>query len=109
MEKVLIDIWPILMTALVAAVGWQFRESHTLKTKVAVMEKTIEDIQGDIDKIQKRQDSHSKKQDEILTLITEFKLEVIKQISELSADLKALNSTLEVWDGGAKLTKKKGK
>ena len=44
MTQVMTDLWPYLVTALFAAVGWQFRESYLLKTKVAVMEKTIESI-----------------------------------------------------------------
>ena len=107
MEKVIVDLWPILMTALVAAIGWQFRESYVLKTKVAVLEKTIEDIQKDIEAMKRRQDSHSKKQDEIVNLITEFKFEVIKQFGELSSDLKTLNSTIKVFDSGALFKKDK--
>ena len=120
MNQLVVDIWPYLMTALIGAIGYQFRESYLLKTKVAVLEsdlenlqesvdKDIESIQKNIENIQKRQDSHSKKQDEILTLITDFKLEVVKQIGEMAADLRALNSTLSVYDDGAKFIKKGNK
>ena len=127
------------MTALMAVIGWQWRESHTLKIKVSVMESTItelhenikkdkedaeksvrhlqenvakdiDNIKRDIEKIQTRQDSHSKKQDEILNSITDFKLAVVQQIGELSADVKALNSTIEAYDGVVRTNKnKKGK
>lgn len=139
MEQLLSDIWKVLMTALMAVIGWQWRESHALKNKVLLMGSAITDIQEnvkkdkedveksvrhlqenmtkdidnikkDIEKIQNRQDSHSKKQDEIVSLITDFKLEVVRQIDELSSDVKALNSTIEAYDEGLKSSrKKKGK
>lgn len=76
----MIDIWPFIVPAILAAIGWQFRESYLLKTKVAVMEKSIEgvkesmkttteNIQKSIEHIQSRQDSHSKKQDAVMDLI----------------------------------------
>ena len=128
MEKVLIDLWPFIVTATFAAVGWLWKKVLSMSETLAVMEnnmntcktnmsedvKTLKEkitterdqIHKTIDQMQQRQDSHSKKQDEILTLITDFKFEVIKQISELSSDMKALNSTLEVFDNAAKFSKK---
>ena len=43
------DLWPFLVTAIIAAIGWQFRESYMLKTKVAVLEKSIDNIQNSFD------------------------------------------------------------
>lgn len=128
MEKVIIDLWPFLMTAMIAAIGWIWKKVINMSERIVVMETNMntcktnmdEDLQAlkekitterdqihkMIDKIQQRQDSHSKKQDEILTLIGDFKLEVVKQMSEMASDLKALNSTLAVYDDKAKLTKK---
>ena len=128
MEKVIIDLMPYLITALFAAVGWQWKKVLSMSERIVVMETNMnqcktnmdEDMQSlkekiinerdqihkMIDKIQQRQDSHSKKQDEIVNLIQDFKLEVIKQISELSSDMKALNSTLEVFDNAVTFKKK---
>ena len=128
MEKVIIDLIPYLITALFAAVGWLWKKIINMSERIVVMETNMntcktnmdEDMQSlkekiiterdqihkMIDKIQQRQDSHSKKQDEIVNLIQDFKLEVIKQISELSSDMKALNSTLEVFDNAVKFNKK---
>lgn len=103
------EIWPFLITALFGAIGWQWKESHALKTKVAVLEKTTEDILKDIESMKRRQDSHSKKQDEILQLIQDFKLEVVKQIAEMASDLKTLNNTLEAYDDGVRFVKKSRK
>ena len=107
MTELLNDIWPILMAGLMTVIGWQWKEAHAIKIRVAVMERTIEDLQKIIESMKQRQDSHSKKQDEILTLINDFKLEVVKQIGEMSADLKALTSSLEVYDDSLSLRRKK--
>ena len=131
MEKVLIDLWPFIVTETLGAVGWLWKKVLSMSERIIVMETNMntcktnmnEDmgslkekinsevcsIQKTIDKMQQRQDSHSKKQDEILGLITEFKVEVIKQIGELSSDMKALNSTLEVFDNSARFDKKRKK
>lgn len=107
MSQIITDLWPYLMTGLMAVVGWQWKDSHSIKIRVAVMERTIEDLQKTVENIKQRQDSHSKKQDEILNLISAFKLEVVKQIGELSSDLKALSSSLASYDDGVKIVKKR--
>ena len=128
MDKLIIDLWPFLISALFAAVGWLWKKIISMSERLIVMETNMttcktnmdEDMQSlkekiinerdqihkMIDKIQQRQDSHSKKQDEILTLITDFKVEVIRQISELSTDMKALNSTIKVFDNAVAFSKK---
>lgn len=121
MNQVMTDIWPYLVTAILAAIGWQFRESYLLKTKVAVMETTIEalkatmkttvdNIQSSIDHIQARQDSHSKKQDAVMDLLTEFKMEMLKEVgnmssnvSSLTADVKNLSNLISITDVGLKV------
>ncbi len=115
------DIWPFLVTAILAAIGWQFRESYLLKTKVAVMEKTIEalqatmktttdNIQKSIEHIHARQDSHSKKQDAVMDLLTEFKMEMLKEVGNMSsnvivltADVKNLSNLISITDVGIKV------
>ena len=115
------DIWPFLVTAILAAIGWQFRESYLLKTKVAVMEKSIEgvketmkttteNIQKSIEHIQSRQDSHSKKQDAVMDLLTSFKMEMLKEVgnmssnvSGLASDVKNLSNLISITDIGIKV------
>lgn len=106
MSQIIADIWPYLMTGLLGVIGWQWKDGHSTKIRVAVMERTIEDLQKTVDNIKQRQDSHSKKQDETLNLISAFKLEVVKQIAEVASDLKALTRSLEVYDDGVKIVKK---
>ena len=125
------DIWPYLIPAIMAVVGWQFRESYLLKTKVAVMEKSIDgikdsmnsttdNIQKSIAHLQNRQDSHSKKQDAVMELLTDFKMEMLKEVgtmssnvSGLAADVKNLSNLISITDVGIKVdnttTRKKKK
>ena len=132
MNQVMTDIWPFLVTAILAAIGWQFRESYLLKTKVAVMDKSIEGIkeamktttesikeamktttenfQKSIEHIQGRQDSHSKKQDAVMDLLTDFKMEMLKEVgtmssnvSGLASDVKNLSNLISITDVGIKV------
>ena len=125
MTQVMTDLWPFLVTAILAAIGWQFRESYLLKTKVAVMEKSIEgiresmrtttdNIQKSIEHIQSRQDSHSKKQDAVMDLLTEFKMEMLKEVgnmssnvSGLASDVKNLSNLISITDVGIKVDGKR--
>ena len=121
MTQVMTDLWPYLVTALFAAVGWQFRESYLLKTKVAVMEKTIETLQStmltttesikdSISAIQQRLNSHSTKQDDMKNLLTDFKMEMLKEVGRMSAnvsglasDVKNLSNLIQITDIGIKV------
>jgi outer membrane lipopolysaccharide assembly protein LptE/RlpB len=105
MTQVLSDIWPYLLTALLGAIGWQFRESYLLKTKVAVMEKSIASMQT-------RLDSHSKKQDDILNRINSMEKEVLKEtgsvradISSLASDVKGLSNLILASDNGIRINR----
>lgn len=132
MNQLMKDLWPFLITALFAAVGWLWKKVIGMSERLVVIETNMDtcktnmndDLQSlkekitnerdqihkMIDKMQQRQDSHSKKQDEILTLITDFKLEVVRQIGEMSSDLKALTNSIEFYDDCVQLKKKnKGK
>lgn len=109
------DLWPFLVTAIIAAIGWQFRESYMLKTKVAVLEKSIDNIQNSIDHMQARQDSHSKKQDAVMNLLTDFKMEMLKEVgnmssnvSGLASDVKNLSNLISITDVGIKVDKGQG-
>jgi hypothetical protein len=70
MNQVMIDIWPYLITALLAVIGWLFRQLLSLKDEIKTLETTLDGVQAQVDKtiesilktienIQKRQDSHS--------------------------------------------------
>ena len=121
MNQVMTDLWPLIVTAIGCIIGWQWKESHSIKVRVAVAEQTLEDLkqsmnrttenlQKTIDNIQRRQDSHSKKQDDIMDLLTEFKMEMLREVgtmssnvSGLASDVKNLSNLISITDVGLKV------
>lgn len=106
MEKILSDIWPSLLGALLSAVGLYAGYIRKLVVDVAVLQKTVENQQKIIDNMVKRLDAHSKKQDEIYDTLNDMKVEIVKQIGQMSAsigalasDVKNLNNLLAITDG----------
>lgn len=126
MNTVITDLQPILTTAFIGIVIGYARYVHNLKERVAVLEKTVVDMRDEmlnvtgnimktIENIQKRQDSHSRKQDDILNRISAMEKEVLKevgamgaQISSMGSELKGLSNMLLLFDGSA-TTHKNGK
>lgn len=107
MDPFIQNIQPILSTALVGVIIAYARYVNSLKTRVAVLEKTIEDLLKTVESMQKRLDSHSKKQDEIYDTLTDMKVDMVKEmgqmtacISSLSSDIKGLNNLLAITDVG---------
>ena len=105
MNAVVTDLWPILMTALVGVIIGYARYVHNLKERVAVLENKIDDLKGELDNLksaiykdlenmQKRMDSHSKKQDEILEKISGMEKEFIRQVGDVRSDISALATEL---------------
>lgn len=68
--------------------------------KMAVMESSMK-------RIESRQDSHSKKYDELLTLINEIKLEMVKQFGKLASEMTSFSAMVEASDNGIKVNKHK--
>ena len=102
----LTDLWPFL-SIVVPIVVLYFGYIQQLRIRVAVLEETVKNQQIVIDNQQKRMDSHSKKQDDILDLVTDLKVEMVKQISQMtselgtiSADVKNINRMFAVDDNG---------
>ena len=118
------DLWPFIVMAIGAVIGWQWKESHAIKVRVAVLEQTLEDMkqsinrtmenqQKTIENIQKRQDSHSKKQDDIMDLLTDFKMEMLREVgnmssnvSGLASDVKNLSHLISITDMGVAFDKR---
>lgn len=86
MSTIATEIWPYLLTALISAIGFYIGFVHKLKVEVAVLKKTVEDMQGEINAIHKRQDSQSKKLDEIQRSITDMKLEMVKLVGDMGVN-----------------------
>lgn len=65
-------------------------------------------------RLEQRQDSHSKKNDEIVALITELRVEMAKQLGnmntsmgKIASDVENINSTIAIFDDGIKSKKRK--
>ena len=89
MQSVMNDIWPMLVTAIITGIGTYVGFIHKLRIKIAVMEEKVE-------RLQKRVDSHSKKTDDILQTIGEFKDEISKQLGQIAVDIAKINTTLNI-------------
>ena len=108
MNSVMTDIWPYLLPALIAGIGGLIGWVHNLRTRVAILEKTV-------DNQQKRIDSHSKKQDEILEKINSMEKKFIEQvggvrtdIQGLSSDVKGLSQLILISDPGVRVNRQSG-
>ena len=64
-------------------------------------------IEEKVKHIETRQDSHSKKYDELMSTINELKLEMVKQFSRLATEINSFNAMVEAADNGVKINKKK--
>ena len=102
MNTFISDIQPILLTALVGVIIAYARYVNSLKTRVAVLEKTIEDLLKTIESMQKRLDSHSRKQDEIYDTLnvvkgsmSDMKVEIVKEMGSMTASMSSMASDIQ--------------
>lgn len=105
MNSVMTDLWPyllpIFLTGIAGLIGWV----HNLRTRVAILERTVENQQ-------ERLDRHSKKQDEILEKMNSMEKKFIEQvggvrtdIQGLSSDVKGLSNLILISDPGVKINR----
>lgn len=127
MNEVVKDIWPILLGAALSAVALYVGFINKMRSQIAVLEDNMQDMKKEckevtdnmtkqehvntileekVKRMESRQESHSKKYDELLTLINEIKLEMVKQFSTLGSEIKSFNSMVEASDEGVKIRKK---
>ena len=130
MNQVMNDIWPILLGAIVSAIGLYIGFINNLRTEVRLLKEKIKQLEEKckevtdevnkqvhlntileekVGKIESRQESHSKKYDELLELINDIKLEMVKQFSRLTSEINGFNSMVEASDNGVKINKKNKK
>ena len=95
MNNLMQEIWPFLLTAALPSIAMYVGYIHQLKTKVAVLERTIEDQAETLDKMQKRMDSHSKKQDEILKAISDMELKLVTKLAATEKQIAVITTTQE--------------
>lgn len=121
MNTLAVTLTSVLLTTLLGIIIGYARYVHNLKERVSVLESKIDDLKQeldalkeniykDIERIQDRLDSHSKKQDAILDRIGSMEKEVLKQMGQmgasmatLSSDLKGLSNLLAVSDFGIRI------
>ena len=126
-----------IIAALIAAIAMYIGFINKMRSDISVLKdkvKRLEDeckevsakmgeqahvntvLEEKVKRMEARQDSHSKKNDEIINLITEFKLEMAEKIGHVSiqmgkiqSDVEVINNTIAVFDAGVVSKKKKGK
>ena len=130
MNQVVTDIWPILLGAVLSGVGLYIGFINNLRTDVRLLKEKIKQLEEKckgvtdevnrqvqentilkekVGKIESRQESHSKKYDELLELINDIKLEMVKQFSRLTSEINGFNSMVEASEKGVKINKKNKK
>lgn len=103
MNNLMLDLWPYLLPAFIAGIVGMIGWVHNLRTRVAILEKTV-------DNQQKRIDSHSAKQDGLLDKMNSMEKKFIenvgdvrKDIQGLSSDVKGLSQLILVSDKGIRV------
>ena len=125
-----------VIAALIAGIVLYVGFINRMRTQISVLEEKIKNLEEKCEKatqemnhmthtnstleekvkhLESRQDSHSKKNDEVINLITEFKIEMAEKIGDMSikmgkisADVEIINNTIAVFDSGVvSKTKKK--
>ena len=88
MNNLVVELWPyvlpVLIGGIVGLVGWV----HNLRTRVAILEKTVEQQQ-------KRIDSHSVKQDGLLDKMNSMEKKFIEQVGTVRTDIQGLSSDVK--------------
>lgn len=129
LDKLVSELLPYIIPAIITGIIWLWKKVINMSETVALMGQTMQSckidmqedfkemkekvnserdaIQKTIEKIQQRQDNHSKKQDDIVNLFTEFKVEMIKLIGDMTSELsvignevKNINRSFGVFDDG---------
>ena len=126
-----------VIAALIAGVVLYIGFINKMRTQISVLEEKIKNLEDKCEKatqemnhmthtnstleekvkhLESRQDSHSKKNDEVINLITEFKIEMAEKIGDMSikmgkisADVEIINNTIAVFDAGVVSKNKKKK
>ena len=105
MNNLMTDIWPYLLPALIAGIAGLTGWVHNLRTRVAILEKTVENQQ-------KRIDSHSSKQDGLLDKMNSMEKKFIETVGDvrsdihgLASDVKGLSQLILISDPGVKVNR----
>lgn len=137
MEQIMGELLKVLIATIVSGVVLYIGIVNKLRSQISVhdeklkqLEENCKDAQRKFEETAKlmtvleekakrmeaRQDSHSKKNDEIVALITELRVEMAKQLGnmntsmgKIASDVENINSTIAIFDGGVVSKGKKKK
>lgn len=119
-----------IIAAVIAAVTLYIGFINNLRSDVKLLKNNVNDLQEKckevtnamniqehlntvleekVKRMELRQESHSKKYDELFELINDIKLEMVKQFARLTAEINSFNSMVEASDKGVKINKKNKK
>ena len=117
-----------LIAAVITAVGLYIGFINNLRTEVRLLKEKIKQLEEKckevtdevnkqvhlntimeekVKKMESRQESHSKKYDELFELINDIKLEMVKNFTGLRSEINSFNAMIEASDKGVKIKKPK--
>lgn len=123
-ETIIKELVSVIIAGLVMYIGF----INSLRSDVKLLKKSVSDLEEKckevndkmddqehlntileekVKNMESRQDSHSKKYDELMSTINELKIEMVRQFSRLTSELNAFNSMVEASDKGVKVNKRK--
>ena len=132
MEEIIVkEVIAALIAGIVLYVGF----INKMRTQISVLEEKVKQLEAKceeatktmtdqahtntileekVKRMEQRQDSFSKKNDDVISLITDFKIEMAKKIGDVSvqmgkiqSDVENINSTIAIFDSGIVSKKKK--
>ena len=89
MNQLVVDIWPMVVTAAIAAIGTYIGFIHRLRIKVSVMEVEVAELK-------RRVEGHSKRQDDILNAINGINTNVTDKLNTIVVDIAKIKTTLSI-------------
>ena len=128
MEQLMGELLKVLIATIVSGVVLYVGIVNKLRSQMLLHDKQIAQLEGNckeaqkkfedannhhavieekVKRIESRQDSHSKKYDELMSTINELKIEMVKQFSGIKSEINSFNAMVEASDMGVKVKKKK--
>lgn len=129
MEQLMGELLKVLIATIVAGVVSYVGIINKLRSKMLLYEKQINDLETNckeaqkkfedasnhyavieekVKRIESRQDSHSKKYDELMLTINELKIEMVRQFSGIKSEINSFSAMVEASDAGVKVKKNNG-
>ena len=96
MNQLVVDIWPMVVTAAIAAIGTYIGFIHRLRIKVSVMEVEVAELK-------RRVEGHSKRQDDILNAINGINTNVTEKLNTIVVDIAKIKTTLSIIEPNKEL------